>query len=90
MNLLTENVVHISGGRGKPPTDQYKVCATYVDGYRLTAVCVVGGPKAAEKARKSAQAILKRYIIIDLEMNRFLSQLTLNLLIRHSYASIYC
>ena len=57
---ITENVVHVSGAKGKPPTDKYKVCATYEDGYRLTAVSVVGGPKSAEKARKSAQAILKR------------------------------
>ncbi|KAF6036475.1 hypothetical protein EB796_005215 [Bugula neritina] len=52
--------VLVRGARGRPPSDSYKVCSTYSDGFRLTAVCVLGGPKSAEKARKTANAILKR------------------------------
>nr|XP_040037370.1 uncharacterized protein LOC120822080 isoform X2 [Gasterosteus aculeatus aculeatus] len=37
-----------------------QVCATYMDGYRATAVCPVGGPRAAEKARRTAESIIKR------------------------------
>lgn len=37
-----------------------KVCATYVDGFRATAVCPVGGPRAVEKARRTAESIIKR------------------------------
>ena len=53
--------VRVTGARGKPPTDQYKVSGTYLDGYRLTAVCTVGGIRAADKGRKTAEAIINRY-----------------------------
>ena len=52
--------MQVSGVKGHAPTDSYKVSATYADGYRMTAVCVVGGPKAAAKARKTVQAIVNR------------------------------
>lgn len=53
--------VLVKGARGLAPPDQYKISATYSSGYRLTAVCVVMGTKAAAKGRKTAEAILKRY-----------------------------
>ena len=53
--------VFVQGARGKPPTNTHKVCATYADGYRLTAVCVIGGPKAAAKGHKTIEAILNRF-----------------------------
>ena len=31
-----------------------------MDGYRATAVCPVGGPRATEKARRTAESIIKR------------------------------
>ena len=37
-----------------------QVCATYMDGFRATAVCPVGGPRAAEKARRTAESIITR------------------------------
>jgi hypothetical protein len=37
-----------------------QVSATYSDGFRATAVCPVGGPNAAAKARRVAESILKR------------------------------
>ncbi|XP_041841045.1 uncharacterized protein lratb.1 isoform X2 [Melanotaenia boesemani] len=52
--------VRVSGARGFPPSHDYKVCATYMDGFRATAVCPVGGPRAAEKARRTADSIIKR------------------------------
>lgn len=36
--------------------------ATCADGYRALAVCPVLGPNAAQKAQKTAEAILKRYL----------------------------
>lgn len=39
-----------------------QVCATYMDGFRATAVCPVGGPRAAEKARRTADSIIKRCV----------------------------
>nr|DBA29028.1 TPA: hypothetical protein GDO54_009298 [Pyxicephalus adspersus] len=38
----------------------HTVCATYLDGFRATAVCAVGGPRAAEKGRRTAESILRR------------------------------
>lgn len=39
-----------------------QVCATYTDGFRATAVCPVGGPRAVEKARRTAESIIKRCV----------------------------
>ena len=52
--------VAVSGTRGRPPTDSYKVCATHIDGWRATAVVMLGGGRAADKARKMAEVILAR------------------------------
>lgn len=43
------------------PNPNPKVCATYMDGFRATAVCPVVGPRAAQKARKTAESIIKRF-----------------------------
>jgi hypothetical protein len=55
-----ENGVAVSGARGTPPSQKYKVSATYADGFRSTAVCALVGPKSDEKAMKTAESILKR------------------------------
>ncbi|XP_034146611.1 uncharacterized protein LOC114830322 isoform X3 [Esox lucius] len=52
--------VKVTGARGFAPSSDYKVCATYMDGYRATAVCPVGGPRATDKARRTADSIIKR------------------------------
>ncbi|XP_060073298.1 uncharacterized protein LOC132553104 [Ylistrum balloti] len=57
---LGENKVLVEGAKGRPPTSDYKVCATYLDGYRCTAVAGVGGPNSKAKAEKTAEAIIKR------------------------------
>nr|XP_033797059.1 uncharacterized protein LOC117359047 [Geotrypetes seraphini] len=52
--------VKVHNARGSPPSTSYKVCSTYFDGYRATAVCPVGGPFSIEKGRRTAESILKR------------------------------
>ncbi|KAL0970677.1 hypothetical protein UPYG_G00245590 [Umbra pygmaea] len=52
--------VRVTGARGFAPSNDYKVCATYMDGFRATAVCPVGGPRASDKARRTAESIIKR------------------------------
>ncbi|CAD5113575.1 DgyrCDS2738 [Dimorphilus gyrociliatus] len=52
--------VLVQGAIGKRAPDSYKVCATYMDGYKATAVCCLGGKNSAEKGRKTANAILNR------------------------------
>ncbi|KAG8005897.1 hypothetical protein GBF38_004941 [Nibea albiflora] len=52
--------VRVTGAKGFAPSHDYKVCATYMDGFRATAVCPVGGVRAADKARRTADSIIKR------------------------------
>ncbi|XP_069600203.1 uncharacterized protein [Ranitomeya imitator] len=58
--LQDAEAVTVQGARGEQPSSFYKVCATYLDGYRATAVCAVGGPRSAEKGRRTAESILRR------------------------------
>lgn len=55
-----ENRVRVSGAKGRPPTDRYKVSATYLDGFRAVAHLTIGGIEARAKAERTAEAILKR------------------------------
>ncbi|XP_042323992.1 uncharacterized protein LOC121930983 isoform X2 [Sceloporus undulatus] len=52
--------VKVQGAKGSPPSSYYKVNATYLDGFRATACCPVGGPKAIEKGRRTGRSILER------------------------------
>ncbi|MFA3918665.1 acyclic terpene utilization AtuA family protein [Ruegeria hyattellae] len=52
--------VSITGARGRKPTGQLKVCATYQDGYRGGMVFQMIGREAKRKARTFAQAGLDR------------------------------
>ena len=56
----TPEGVLVTGAKGRPATDSFKVCSTYLDGFKATAVAVVAGGRAAGKARKTADAIMKR------------------------------
>jgi len=55
-----EHRVHVSGARGRGPTDKYKVSATYQDGYRAVATVSIVGPDAAAKAERTGQALIAR------------------------------
>lgn len=57
---LAPDRVRVSGARGYAPTPTYKVCATYPDGFRCTAILNIIGIDAAKKARRTAEAILAR------------------------------
>ncbi len=55
-----ENRVAVGGARGLPPTGQYKVSATYPDGFRCTASCLIAGIDAVKKAERVGQAIIAK------------------------------
>ncbi|QXI26897.1 acyclic terpene utilization AtuA family protein [Pseudomonas vanderleydeniana] len=55
-----ENIVAVEGARGLPPTGQYKVSATWPDGFRCTASCLIAGIDAVDKARRVSQAIIDK------------------------------
>jgi len=52
--------VVVSGARGRPPTPQYKVSATYHDGYRAVATVSIVGIDAAAKAERTGEALIAR------------------------------
>ncbi|XP_070613420.1 uncharacterized protein [Erythrolamprus reginae] len=53
-------IVKVQGAKGLPPSPFYKVNATYLDGFRATACCPMGGPRAIEKGKRMAESILER------------------------------
>ncbi|SDN93102.1 acyclic terpene utilization AtuA family protein [Pseudomonas jinjuensis] len=52
--------VSIEGARGLAPTGQYKVSATWPDGFRCTASCLIAGIDAVKKAERVSRAIIAR------------------------------
>ncbi|MFW6098511.1 MAG: acyclic terpene utilization AtuA family protein, partial [bacterium] len=54
------NQVEVSGARGRAPDSVYKVCATYVDGFRANAQLTIVSVDAVAKAERTAEAILAR------------------------------
>ena len=60
LTQVGDNRVELHGARGLPPTDQYKVSATYPDGFRCTASCLMAGIDAVRKAERVSQAIINK------------------------------
>ncbi len=54
------DVVFVTGARGKPAPERYKVSIAYRDGYAASGTLVIAGPSAADKARKVGEMILSR------------------------------
>lgn len=54
------NIVEVSGARGKPATDTYKVSIAYRDGFASSGTLVLLGPDAEKKGRLSGQVLLDR------------------------------
>lgn len=52
--------VCISGARGRPPTDSYKVSATLTAGYKATGQLTVAAPGAVERAHATAALLFDR------------------------------
>ncbi|MHC8318480.1 acyclic terpene utilization AtuA family protein [Pseudomonas sp. LB3P31] len=55
-----KNAVQVHGAKGLPPTNQYKVSATFMDGFRCTASCLIAGIDAVDKARRVSAAIIDK------------------------------
>lgn len=52
--------VEVTGARGSAPTSQYKVSATFQDGYRAVAMVSIIGHDAVRKAQRTAEALVAR------------------------------
>ncbi len=60
LEQIDENRVRVSGALGKTPTAQYKVSATWQDGFRAVAMVAIVGTDAVRKAERTAQGLLDR------------------------------
>ena len=52
--------MRVSGARGRPPTDTYKVCITYDAGWRAIAYQPLIGEEATAKSERQAAALFAR------------------------------
>jgi hypothetical protein len=60
LEQIAKDRLKVSGAKGRAPGNKYKVCATYIDGYRLMGTFFMGGQRCADKARTSLDAWVKR------------------------------
>ena len=60
LEQVATDVVRITGAKGRAPTRQLKVSATYPDGFRSAVTMMIAGRDAAAKAQATGEAILKR------------------------------
>jgi hypothetical protein len=54
------DAVRVTGARGKPAPDSYKVSIAYRDGWMASGMLVIFGPNAPAKARRCGEMILAR------------------------------
>ena len=52
--------VHVSGIKGKPATDTYKVSISFHEGYKILSQLTVAGPDAVAKAKLCADIVFER------------------------------
>ncbi len=64
-----EDRVRVSGVRGSPATDTYKVSISYRDGYKAMGQLTVCAPDAVAKAELSARMIFERLAIDDIHFD---------------------
>ncbi|EKB32803.1 DUF1446 domain-containing protein [Acinetobacter baumannii] len=60
LEQVGEHRVRVKGAKGQAPTTQYKVSATYPDGYRVLVSFLIAGREAPQKAQVIAAAILAK------------------------------
>lgn len=65
-----ENRVVVRGAKGKAPPPNYKVSATYRDGFRAEGTLAIFGRGAKEKAKRCGKVILERVKRLGYELER--------------------
>ncbi len=64
-----ENRVHVSGIKGKPATDTYKVSLSFHEGYKVISQLTVAGPDAVDKAKLCAEIVFDRVALDGVEFD---------------------
>ena len=64
LQQVGDNRVKVCNAKGHAPSDQYKVSATYMDGFRCTATFMIGGREATQKGQAVADAIIQRVNVL--------------------------
>ena len=67
--------VKVSGIRGAPATDSYKVSISYLDGWKAVGQLTIAGPWAVEKARVCARALWGRLEAAGFRFDETLTEL---------------
>jgi hypothetical protein len=65
-----EDRVHVSGARGKPAPERFKVSLAYHDGYVASATLVLCGRNARRRGRQAAEMVLERVRLSGYELER--------------------
>jgi hypothetical protein len=60
LEQIGDDRVHVSNARGRAPGPDYKVCGTYVDGFRIVTTYMIAGWHAGRKGRRTAEALVER------------------------------
>jgi hypothetical protein len=60
LEQIGKDRVRVTGARGRPPTDSYKVCVTFDGGWRCIAYQPIIGEDAVEKAERQGEALFAR------------------------------
>ncbi len=69
-----ENRVRVSGVKGRPATDQYKVSISFADGFKDAGGLIYAWPDAHAKARAADAMLRKRLDVLGLKFDEILSQ----------------
>ena len=60
LRQAANDVVEVTGSRGKLATDSYKVSIAYRDGFASSGMLAIAGPDAPMKARRAGEMLLER------------------------------
>jgi hypothetical protein len=66
--------VHVSGVRGRPATDLYKVSISFADGFKAAGGLIYAWPDAYAKAKAADAMFRKRLDVLGLKFDEILSQ----------------